>query len=172
MKNSIPTTVQQQMSHLSTSVQNTYSGSVKSKDAQTIRQEEVLKGGQSDSGWFGGIFGRKKGTSLEDSPSPPQVIRAQGQLNEREVLETEVIKLLLNSYFAIVKRTLSDMVPKAIMFHLVQYSKDNMQSELLKEIYKQQNDLLDESAEVVQRRKELTEMLEALRRAEKIVNGI
>ena len=62
------------------------------KDAATIRQEEVLKGGTPEnSGWFGGLFGQKKRTNLDDNPPPPQVIRAQGQLNEREILETEVI---------------------------------------------------------------------------------
>eukprot|EP00835_Amoeboradix_gromovi_P000401 NODE_14_length_42432_cov_0.433799.p6 type:complete len:591 gc:universal NODE_14_length_42432_cov_0.433799:7469-5697(-) len=64
----------------------------KVKDATTIRQEEVLKGGTPEnSGWFGGLFGSKKKTNFDDTPPPPSVIRAQGQLNEREILETEVI---------------------------------------------------------------------------------
>jgi hypothetical protein len=36
-------------------------------------------------------------------------------------METEVIKLLISSYYNIVKRTMIDMVPKAIMLNLVQY---------------------------------------------------
>ena len=65
------------------------------KDAATIRQEEVLRGGTPEnSGWFGGLFGNKKKSNLEDNPPPPSVIKAQGQLNDREVLETEVISNL------------------------------------------------------------------------------
>ena len=43
---------------------------------------------------------------------PPQVLRASGTLSERETMETEVIKLLISSYFSLSKRTLIDMVPK------------------------------------------------------------
>jgi replication fork clamp-binding protein CrfC len=41
-------------------------------------------------------------------------------LSEKESEEVEVIKLLINSYFNIVRRTMIDMVPKAIMLTLVQ----------------------------------------------------
>lgn len=46
------------------------------------------------------------------SLQPPQVLRASGTLSERETMETEVIKLLISSYFSLSKRTLIDMVPK------------------------------------------------------------
>lgn len=39
--------------------------------------------------------------------------------------------VLINSYFNIVKRTVIDMVPKAIMLKLVSHSKDDLQRELL-----------------------------------------
>eukprot|EP00834_Sanchytrium_tribonematis_P005602 NODE_350_length_8989_cov_0.477684.p6 type:complete len:131 gc:universal NODE_350_length_8989_cov_0.477684:2820-3212(+) len=125
-------------------------------------------------GWFGGLFNKTKRTNLDENPSPPPVIKAQGQLNDREILETEVIKLLLQSYFSIVKRTLSDMVPKAIMFYLVNYSKENMQKELLSQIYRDSEalNLLEESADVRERREELKKTLGALRKAEKIVNSV
>ena len=52
------------------------------------------------------------------------------------------IELLIQSYFNIVKREMIDMVPKAIMLTLVNFSKDNLQRELLQELYKA--DVLDE----------------------------
>jgi dynamin 1-like protein len=53
--------------------------------------------------------------------APPATLKASGTLSERENQEVEVIKLLINSYFNITRRTMIDMVPKAIMLTLVQY---------------------------------------------------
>jgi len=52
--------------------------------------------------------------------APPPVLKASGTLSEKEQMEVEIIKLLINSYYNIVKKTLIDMVPKAIMLNLVQ----------------------------------------------------
>lgn len=89
-------------------------------------------------------------------------------------METEVIKLLLLSYFNIVKRTAADLVPKAIMFKLVQYTKDELQRELLTELYKKEafDEDLKESESVVARRKECRKMLEALKKADEIINSV
>jgi dynamin 1-like protein len=61
-----------------------------------------------------------------------------------------------------------DMVPKAISYTLVNYSKENLQKELLQELYKPEvlSDLLKESEFVVQRRKEVVSMVQALNKAE------
>ncbi|GJE87963.1 dynamin family GTPase [Phanerochaete sordida] len=128
--------------------------------------------------FFGSFFSaaknapKKKGAAIMESP-PPQ-IRPQTALNDRELLETEVIKLLITSYFNIVKREMIDMVPKAISYTLVQFSKDNLQRELLQELYKPDvlDDLLKESEFVVQRRKEVVSMVQALNKAEEIVAGV
>lgn len=115
---------------------------------------------------------KKKGVAVMDAPPP--VIRPQMALNDRETMETEVIKLLIHSYFNIVKREMIDMVPKAVSFTLVNYSKENLQKELLQELYKPDvlSDLLKESEFVVQRRKEVVSMVQALNKAEEIVAGV
>lgn len=86
-------------------------------------------------------------------------------------METEVIKLLINSYFNIVKREMIDMVPKAITLTLVNFSKENLQRELLQELYKPEvlDELLKESEFVVNRRKEVVGMVQALNKAEEYV---
>lgn len=95
-------------------------------------------------------------------------------LSEREYVEIEIIKLLLKSYFNIVKRTVADMIPKAIMLHLVNFSKEEMQRALLADLYKQDlmDELLKESESVVVRRKECKKMIEALQRADDIVSTV
>lgn len=66
------------------------------------------------------------------------------------------------------------MVPKAISFTLVNHAKDNIQKELLQELYKPEvlDDLLKESDYVVSRRKEVVQMLSALNKAEECVESI
>ena len=65
-----------------------------------------------------------------------------------------------------------DMVPKAITLTLVSHSKENLQRELLQELYKPDvlDDLLKESEYVVNRRKEVVSMVQALNKAEEYVS--
>jgi hypothetical protein len=64
-----------------------------------------------------------------------------------------------------------DMVPKAVVLTLVNHSKENLQRELLQELYKPEvlDDLLKESEFVVNRRKEVVSMVSALNKAEEYV---
>jgi len=133
---------------------------------------------QQEQSFFGSFFSatknapKKKGVAVMEAPPP--IIRPQSALSERETMETEVIKLLIHSYFNIVKREMIDMVPKAISLTLVTHSKDNLQRELLQELYKPEvlDDLLKESDYVVSRRKECVQMVQALNKAEEIVAGV
>jgi dynamin 1-like protein len=61
-----------------------------------------------------------------------------------------------------------DMVPKAITLTLVSHSKESLQRELLQELYNPEvlDDLLKESEFVVNRRKEVISMVQALNKAE------
>ncbi|EJF62618.1 Dynamin central region-domain-containing protein [Dichomitus squalens] len=131
---------------------------------------------KEEASFFGSFFAKnqpkKKGVAAMDAPPP--VIKPQAALNERETMETEVIKLLIHSYFNIVKREMIDMVPKAITLTLVNHSKENLQRELLQELYKPEvlDDLLKESEYVVNRRKEVVSMIQALNKAEEIVASV
>lgn len=92
-------------------------------------------------------------------------------MRPRVRLSHHFIELLIHSYFNIVKREIIDMVPKAITLTLVSHSKDNLQRELLQELYKPEvlDDLLKESEYVVSRRKECISMVQALNKAEEYV---
>jgi len=133
---------------------------------------------KDEASFFGSFFSTaKKGQAKKAGPvmeSPPAIIRPQSALSERETMETEVIKLLIHSYFIIVKREMIDMVPKAIVLTLVNHSKENLQRELLQELYKPDvlDELMKESEFVVNRRKEVVSMVTALNKAEEIVAGV
>lgn len=67
-----------------------------------------------------------------------------------------------------------DMVPKAIMLNLVAWTKEEMQRELLEQMYKttELDDLLKESDFTIRRRKECQQMVESLSKAAEIVNQV
>lgn len=69
---------------------------------------------------------------------------------------------MIHSYFYIVRESIQDSVPKAIMHFLVNYVKENLQSELVSSLYKQDEiaSLMSESEHIGQRRKETAEMLQ------------
>ena len=72
-----------------------------------------------NAGFFGSFFAPKNKKKMAAMDSPPPQLKASGTLSEKEANEVEVIKLLINSYYNITRRTMIDMVPKAIMLNLV-----------------------------------------------------
>lgn len=94
-------------------------------------------------GFFGSFFASKNKKKMAAMEPPPPSLKASGTLSEREGVEVEVIsefffpcgglrflcmvqrtdlclELLISSYYNIVRRTMIDMVPKAVMLNLVQ----------------------------------------------------
>uniref|UniRef100_A0AAQ4QNH9 Dynamin-1-like protein n=1 Tax=Gasterosteus aculeatus aculeatus TaxID=481459 RepID=A0AAQ4QNH9_GASAC len=107
--------------------------------------------------------------NLLDVPAP--VAR---KLSSREQRDCEVIERLIKSYFLIVRKNIQDSVPKAVMHFLVNHVKDSLQSELVGQLYKSGllNDLLTESEDMAQRRKEAADMLQALQKAGQVIAEI
>jgi len=141
-------------------------------NAQTSSVNSFLN--EPNQGFFGSIFpGNKKKKSMEVEP-PPAQLKVSGTLSEREYMETEVIKLLIMSYFNIVKRTVCDMVPKAAMLKLVNHTREELQRELLQELYRSDvfGQLLKESEATMERRKECKRMIQALQKADEIVSSV
>jgi len=105
---------------------------------------------------------------------PEVPVHATRRLSERETRDVDVIERLIKSYFYIVRKSIQDKVPKAVMHFLVNHVKDNLQSELVKHLYRQDTieSILAESPEVAQRRKEAAEMLKALQQANVIIGEI
>ncbi|RNA23641.1 dynamin-1 isoform X2 [Brachionus plicatilis] len=95
------------------------------------------------------------------------------KLTPREQRDCEVIERLIKSYFLIIRKNIQDSVPKAIMHFLVNDAKDNLQSELVANLYKtSQDEVLEESPYIAARRREASEMLEALQKASLIISEI
>ena len=58
-------------------------------------------------------------TALSSFLQPPQVLRAADAATEQETIEIAVTRVLLKSYYDIVRKNIQDQVPKAIMHFLV-----------------------------------------------------
>ena len=73
---------------------------------------------------------------------------------------------LIRSYFLIIRKSIQDAVPKAIMHFLVNHVQDHIQSELVSQLYKKEEieRLLQESEAITSRRKEVSEMLQVSER--------
>jgi dynamin 1-like protein len=94
--------------------------------------------------------------------------------SERERVEMEVIKSLIVSYFGIVQKNFIDMVPKTIMYFLVNHVRSELQNELVSELYREAEvgQLMQEAEDIADRRKSCEEMKDLLSKAFEIVNEV
>ncbi|RDW64280.1 dynamin-related GTPase DNM1 [Aspergillus mulundensis] len=95
-------------------------------------------------------------------------------ISDRELVETELIRRLISSYFTIVRETIADQVPKAIMHLLVNHSKDVVQNRLVSELYKEEffAELLYEDDGIKAEREKCERLLETYKAAAKIVGEV
>ncbi|KAF2463032.1 dynamin-1 [Lindgomyces ingoldianus] len=95
-------------------------------------------------------------------------------LTEREALETELIRRLISSYFDIVRETIADQVPKAVMHLLVNHSKDVVQNRLVSSLYKEAlfQELLYEDDTIKAEREKCEKLLKTYKEAAKIVGEV
>uniref|UniRef100_A0A8C5VXD8 Dynamin-1 n=1 Tax=Microcebus murinus TaxID=30608 RepID=A0A8C5VXD8_MICMU len=106
---------------------------------------------------------RHRASETEENGSDNFMHSMDPQL-ERQV---ETIRNLVDSYMAIVNKTVRDLMPKTIMHLMINNTKEFIFSELLANLYScgDQNTLMEESAEQAQRRDEMLRMYHALKEA-------
>lgn len=99
---------------------------------------------------------------------------SQEALGEREEIECELIKRLIVSYFGLIRQTIQDQVPKAIMFLLVNYCRDSVQNTLVQKLYKESlfNTLLYEDESIVQEREKCEKQLEMYKSACDVIGNV
>ncbi|KAJ9157861.1 Dynamin-related protein DNM1 [Pleurostoma richardsiae] len=95
-------------------------------------------------------------------------------LTDREAMETELIRALISSYFNIVRESIADQVPKAVMHLLVNHCKDVVQNRLVSELYKESlfEELLYEDDGVKKEREKCEKLLQTYREAAKIIGEV
>lgn len=104
-----------------------------------------------------------------------EAVAANGtQLTMREEMEIGLIRSLIASYFSIVRESIQDLIPKAIMHLLVNHSGQQVQNRLVSALYKPElfGELLDEDAALVAERTRVKMLLEAYRDAFRILSEV
>lgn len=107
--------------------------------------------------------------ALEAGPTNPST-----RMVNRQQFDCELIEKLITSYFLIVRKSIQDSIPKAVMHCLVNYVAEELQSELVSELYRTESydELMEEAPEMIARRREVSEMVKALQKASEILNEI
>ncbi|CAD6886090.1 unnamed protein product [Tilletia caries] len=95
-------------------------------------------------------------------------------LSEREELETSLIRSLIASYFNIVRQSIQDLVPKAVMHLLVNFSRESVQNRLVAGLYKESlfDELLFEDEGLTSERKRVKALLDAYREAFGVLSSV
>ena len=156
-------------------------------DADLEDGEQTPYGGEDKGGIMNFIFRGGKtpppeNTRVQGGPPTvvhlPQVPDTMKQTDvpptDRELTEMQVIKALIDSYFKVVRKNFIDMVPKTIMYFLVNHVKDALQNELVSELYRETEiaSLMKEADDVAQRRQTCADMQDLLSTALEIVNEV
>ncbi|KAI0070705.1 hypothetical protein K474DRAFT_1713111 [Panus rudis PR-1116 ss-1] len=96
------------------------------------------------------------------------------QMTLREEMETNLIRSLISSYFNIVRQTIQDLVPKAIMHFLVNHTSQQVQNRLVASLYKPElfGELLNEDEALVAERTRVQALLNAYKDAFKTLSEV
>ncbi|GKT48389.1 dynamin-related protein DNM1 [Colletotrichum spaethianum] len=152
--------------HVSQSSEPTFSQSIRRTEdkvalraPQSSARDELEFGKAAQSVDYGSLFGTASG---------------EPAMTEREAMETELIRALISSYFNIVRESIADQVPKAVMHLLVNHCKDVVQNRLVSELYKETlfEELLYEDDGVKKEREKCEKLLQTYREAAKIIGEV
>ncbi|KAK7302584.1 hypothetical protein RJT34_13476 [Clitoria ternatea] len=113
------------------------------------------------------VHGMEQSLSMIHLREPPPVLRPSESNSETEAIEITVTKLLLRSYYDIVRKNVEDLVPKAIMHFLVNNTKRELHNVFIKKLYRDNlfEEMLQEPDEIAMKRKRCRELLRAYQQA-------
>ncbi|XP_042077636.1 dynamin-1a isoform X13 [Haplochromis burtoni] len=118
-----------------------------------------------------GVYPERVTSDGGDENGSDNLMHSMDPQLERQV---ETIRNLVDSYMAIVNKTVRDLMPKTIMHLMINNTKEFINAELLAQLYScgDQNSLMEESQEQAQHRDEMLRMYHALREALNIIGDI
>jgi len=104
-------------------------------------------------------------------PDVPRVVKPLGEPSDKERMDTELLKSLISSYYAVVKRKIIDLVPKAIMNFMVSDVRGKLHQECISELYRPESfaTLLKEADDTQQRLRQCKARLTELEKAQEIL---
>ncbi len=135
------------------------------------------------SNWFarggGSVDGTATGNGTSGSPEnvlqrPAPTLKVPTAASDQESVQVEVTRVLVDSYFDIVRKNLQDAVPKAVMNFLVGATRRALQQHLIRSLYREDllGELMAEREDVAIRRQHCQDSLRALRVAIKTLEAL
>ncbi|PRW60097.1 dynamin-related 3B-like isoform A [Chlorella sorokiniana] len=134
--------------------------------------------------WFSNWFGSTRG-ALDETASdpgaddgalrrPPPTLRVPKAVSDQEGVQVEVTRLLVASYFDIVRKNLQDGVPKALMHFMVNNVQRGLQQHLIRKLYREElfEAIMEERQDIAAKRNQCQEALRALRAAQATLEGL
>ncbi|RZC16383.1 Dynamin-related protein 3A isoform C [Glycine soja] len=100
-------------------------------DSHTIVKENVASKPHTEP-----VHSVEQSFSMIHLREPPPVLRSSESYSETEAIDITVTKLLLRSYYDIVRKNVEDLVPKAIMYFLVDKAKGELHNVFIKKLYR------------------------------------
>ena len=81
-------------------------------------------------------------------------------MSEQEAVQVEVTRILISSYFDIVRRNVQDFVPKIIMNFMVNYVQKGLQQHLTHVLYREDilENIMKEKEDVAEKRQRCQEV--------------
>ncbi|KAI0204682.1 Dynamin central region-domain-containing protein [Astrocystis sublimbata] len=154
--------------HVSQASEPTFSQSIRRGEDKLPHRPAPLVLDEEAPNSAGFVFGSSSGSQIQIGEN------VEPALTEREAMETELIRALISSYFNIVRESIADQVPKAVMHLLVNHCKDVVQNRLVSELYKESlfEELLYEDDGVKKDREKCEKMLETYKEAAKIIGEV
>ncbi|KAK4209054.1 hypothetical protein QBC37DRAFT_59817 [Rhypophila decipiens] len=148
--------------HVSQSIEPTFSQSMRRPEEKALRSPIQPARVEDDMDFMR----PPKGADFGNTGEPA--------MTDREAMETELIRALISSYFNIVRESIADQVPKAIMHLLVNHCKDVVQNRLVSDLYKESlfEELLYEDDGVKKEREKCEKLLQTYREAAKIIGEV
>lgn len=152
--------------------------------------EEPARGGvaapstrvRTSGSWFADLFAGRRGDAASAAAEaaaiggshgnaglarPPTTLRVPESMSDQEAVQVDVTRLLVASYFDIVRRNMQDLVPKALMLFLVNNLQRGLQQHLIHALYREElfEELMSEREDVAAKRASCLKTLRALRAA-------
>ncbi|XP_034059550.1 dynamin-1a isoform X1 [Gymnodraco acuticeps] len=118
-----------------------------------------------------GVYPERITSEGSDENGSDNIMHNMDPQLERQV---ETIRNLVDSYMAIVNKTVRDLMPKTIMHLMINNTKEFINADLLAQLYScgDQGSLMEESQEQAHHRDEMLRMYHALREALSIIGDI
>lgn len=95
-------------------------------------------------------------------------------MTEQESVQVEVTRVLIHSYFDIVRKNVQDLVPKIVMKFMVHHVQTGLQKQLTQVLYRENllESIMREREDIAERRHQCQETIRTLRKALKVLDSI